>query len=176
MDKGCNQVSSKLWSTLSLQFMSPPVPPALVQNGHGSAPSSFQHGIVVGKELTVDQEISPISQIWLLFWQHIPGCQSHCISHWEGKSHPVPALTHCKCTHTLTSKAHTISLCLQHVQGNPLQLLKDWKHKKGFYKSFHHRTAIALLAWPCRVKATGYTWPECVCMYVQESLPEVSRE
>lgn len=132
--------------------------------GRAQSAASFPHGIVIGrKELTVGQEISPLSQIWLLFWQQSPGCQSCCISPWESRSHPVPAPAHCECTHTLTSKAHSISLCLQDVQGNPLQLLKDWKHKKGFYKSFHHRTATALLGWLCRVKAVGHTWPQCVC-------------
>lgn len=143
----CPQLSLLPWSSM----------------GTAQPPSSFPHNIVVGrKELTAGQEISPISQIWLLRWQHGPGCQSPCISPWEGRSHPVPALTPCKYTHTLTSKAHTISLSLQGVQGNPLQLLKDWKHKKGFYKSFNHRTAIAWLGLPCRVKAMGDTWPECL--------------
>lgn len=157
LDKDCNQVSRKLWSTLSLLFMSPAVPPALVQHGHGSAPLFLptQH---CGREERTHSRPGDIS--------HFPNLAVTLTTRpwlpWEGRSHPVPALTPCKYTHTLTSKAHTISLSLQGVQGNPLQLLKDWKHKKGFYKSFNHRTAIAWLGLPCRVKAMGDTWPECL--------------
>lgn len=102
-----------------------------------------------------------------------PGCyfgktplfaRSLCISHWGSWSHPVTALTHFKSTHTLRSKSHPLSLYLQDVQGNPVELLKDWKHNKGFNMRFNHRTAIALPGWSCGVKLMAHAWPKCIFM------------
>lgn len=58
--KDCNASEQEAVIHTSPSLYVPPVPPALVQNGHGSAPSSLPRDILVGrKELTAGQEISP---------------------------------------------------------------------------------------------------------------------